>query len=356
MNQNTAAPHDDLLTVRIPSHRLDVDREIDLIEEIARIHGYQHVPTLDRVTHAVSPEPTREKAARVLLAAMTEAGFSECVTVTFIPEVEANPFVEPAAGALIHPQHGGWKSDVLRPSLLPSLLAVRRTNQYAGLPDARIFETAEIYLQKGDPLVTPPAQRRVLAAVASDLAALTGTLPLLAHRLNPRASFSVTPRDFPGFVRGASGEVLLHQASSGTPIGRLGLVTPDLQKKYDLRHAVAGMELDWDILIALFQSVREARAVPRFPGIQRDLSIVVDEPTRWADLHAALKAADLAFLESIDFVTTFRNAQVGAGKKSLTLTLTFRDPARTLKSEEVDAQVQTALTTLQQKFAAILRA
>jgi phenylalanyl-tRNA synthetase beta chain len=356
MNENNAGADDDVLSVRIPSHRLDVDREVDLIEEIARVQGYAYVPTLDRVTHAVKPEPTREKAARTLRAAMTEAGFSECVTVTFIPEAEAAPFIDAAAGALIHPQHGGWKQDVLRPSLLPSLLAVRRTNQYAGIADARVFETGEVFIQKGDAKTNPPTQQRVLAAAAGDLSQLTGTLTVLASRLNPAASFSVNPRDFPGFVRGAAGEIVLTTPGSTSAVGRVGLFTPELQKKYDLRHAAAGMELDYETLIDLFQPVRQARAVPRFPGIARDLSVVVDEATRWADVEAALRGATLAFLESIDFVTTFRSAQVGAGKKSVTLTLNFRDPARTLKSEEVDAQVATSIETLKTKFGATLRA
>jgi phenylalanyl-tRNA synthetase beta chain len=359
-NEQGTGEADDEICVRVPPHRLDVDREIDLIEEIARVHGYGHVPTLDRVTHAVKPEPVREKAARVIRSALVEAGFSETVTVTFIAEAEAAAFVGEGtgggSGALIHPQHGGWKADVLRPSVLPSLLAVRRTNQYAGIVDARVFETAEVYAQKGDPKQSPPAQQRVLAAVAGDVTALTGLLPLLADRLNPQARMAVVPKDFPGFVRGAAGEVVLSTPGGNAVIGRVGLLLPELQKKYDLRQAVAGLELDWEALIAAFEPVRRSKAVPRFPGVTRDLSVVVDEAVRWADVSAAVRGAQLAFLEEVGFVTTFRNAQIGAGKKSLTLTLDFRDPARTLKSEEVDAQVAAAVGVLKEGFGAVLRA
>jgi phenylalanyl-tRNA synthetase beta chain len=99
--------------------------------------------------------------------------------------------------------------------------------------------------------------------------------------------------------------------------------------------------------------------VPRFPGIDRDLSLVVAEATRWADIRDALRQAKLAAVDpddGIEFITTFRNAQIGAGKKSLTLALHFRDPARTLTSEEVDAQMKTAVDLLTQKFKATLRA
>ena len=344
----------DVLYTRIPPHRLDVEREIDLIEEVARVHGYEHVPMLDRVTHAVRPEPAVEKAGRVLMNAMIEAGFSEAVTVTFIPEGEAKAFA--VNGELIRPQHGGWKGDVLRPSLFPSLLAVRRTNQNVGIADARVFEKAEVFSQTGDPKTTPPVNFRVIAAVAADLGAVTALPELIADRLNPALRMAVRPKIFPFFVEGASAEVVMTLAGKEEVIGRVGLFTQELQRKYDLRHAVAGIELNWDALVRAFQPVRRANPVPRFPGIERDLSIVVDESVRWAEVEGAVAAAKLPSLASVEFVTTFRSKQVGDGKKSLTLKLEFRDSARTLTSEEVDAQVATVVALMGEKFAAALRA
>ncbi len=344
----------DVLYTRIPPHRLDVEREIDLIEEVARVHGYEHVPTLDRVTHAVRPEPAVEKARRVLMNAMVEAGFSEAVTVTFVPEAEAKPFGE--SGELIKTQHGGWKGDVLRPSLLPSLLAVRRTNQNVGIADARVFEKAEVFSQAGDPKTTTPVNTRVVAAIAGDLGAVTALPELIADRLNPAVRMAVRPRNFAYFVEGASAEVVMMLAGKEEVIGRVGLFTQELQRKYDLRHGVAGIELNWDALVRVFQPVRRANAVPRFPGIERDLSIVVDESVRWAEVESAVVAARLSALAGIEFVTTFRSKQVGEGKKSLTLRLEFRDAGRTLTSEEVDGQVAIVVKVLGEKFSATLRA
>jgi phenylalanyl-tRNA synthetase beta chain len=349
----------DALHTRIPAHRLDVDREIDLIEEVARVYGYSHIPTLDRVSHPVRSEPPAEKAARVIANAFVEAGFSEAVTVTFLPEPDAKPFAPALAGkmggggSLIRTQHAGWKGDVLRPSILPSLLAARRINQHAGIPDARLFERAETFYQLHDPATTPPTTQRMIAAIAGDLPALTGLLRLLADRLSHGLRLWVEPRDdFPFFTPGTSGEV--HMANHG-PIGRVGLFTHDLQRKYDLRHPAAGLELDWTALLHAFTPVRRANPVPRFPGIKRDLSIVIDEAIRWADLQTSIANAKLPALESTDFVTTFRNKSLGENKKSLTLTLDFRDPARTLTNEEVDAQVAKAVETLTTTFGATLR-
>jgi phenylalanyl-tRNA synthetase beta chain len=160
-------------------------------------------------------------------------------------------------------------------------------------------------------------------------------------------------------VSGAAAEVVLEVGGKATVIGHAGLFAGELQKKYDLRQAAAGLEVDLGALLAIFEPVRRAMPVPRFPGIDRDLSMVVAEATRWADVLAALQEAKLAAVdpeEGIEFVTTFRSGQVGAGKKSLTLALHFRDPARTLTSEEVDAQVKVAVDVLVKKFQATLRA
>jgi phenylalanyl-tRNA synthetase beta chain len=353
---NAPTPEDDAITARIPSHRMDVEREIDLIEEVARVDGYQRIPMLSRIAHAVTPEAPRERAGRALRAALVEAGFSEAVTVTFMAADQAVPFAD--AKQLIRPQHHGWKTDVLRPSLVPSLLAARRTNQYAGIADARLFETGAAFRQIGEPLGKPPAETRMLTAIAGDLSSLMALLPLAADRLNPAARIAVQPKEFPFFTRGTSGKITLALAGKTSVIGYAGILPPELQKKYDLRHPVAALEVELEPLLAVFETVRRASPVPRFPGVTRDLSIVVDEAVRWADVHAAIAAADLAALppDGIQFVTTFRNAQIGTGKKSLTLALHFRNPERTLTSEEVDAQVKAAIELLTAKFQAALRA
>jgi phenylalanyl-tRNA synthetase beta chain len=157
-------------------------------------------------------------------------------------------------------------------------------------------------------------------------------------------------------AKGAAGTVHIEVAGNRTAIGDIGLFTDALQKQYDLRHVAAGAEVDWDVLLEIFQPVRRGSPLPKFPGVDRDLSVVVDETVRWADVESALNSAKLDHLQRIDFVGTFRNKQIGAGKKSLTLSLSFRDPSATLRSEQVDGQVASVVKILGEKFAATLRA
>jgi phenylalanyl-tRNA synthetase beta chain len=344
----------DLLYTRVPTHRMDVDREIDLIEEIARVEGYGRVPTLDRVSHPVTPELASEKAARAVRLALVEGGFSEAVTVTFIAEAEAAGFAE--GSSVIKTEHGGWKGDVLRPSVLPSLLAVRRTNQNVGIGDAWVFEVAEVFAQAGDAVANRPTAKREIGAVAGDVGALTGLLRLLAERVNPELKLIVEPAEHAVFEKGASGDVVMEIGGKREVIGRVGVFTGEVLRRYDLRGSVAGLELGWEPLIAAFEPVRRAKAVPRFPGVKRDLSVVVDEAVRWREVEGAIVGAQLKSLARVEFVTTFRGKGVEAGKKSLTLTLEFREAGRTLTSEEVEGEVKRAVEVLGAKFGGVLRA
>jgi len=345
----------EVVNCTVPSHRLDVEREIDLIEEIARVHGYQHLPVHDRVSHTVRPQAIHEKANTIVRDVLVAAGYNEAITVTFQPRAETEAFLPKEMGEAIKPAHGGWAGDVLRASVMPSLLQVRRTNQNAGIADACLFEIAETYWQKGDAKTNPPTQMRVLAIVGNSIHELRGALEAVCERINPRLKLIVEPCKLSWYVPGASASIALELDGKRAFIGCVGQISAALQKHYDLREKVYALEVELPPVLEVFEPVRRASPLPKFPGVTRDLSVVVDESVRWADVQAKLSAAQLAFCEKIDFVTTFRGKGVGDGKKSLTLTLSFRDPARTLKSEEVDTQVKTAVDTLASAFAATLR-
>ncbi len=218
----------DLVACTVPPHRLDVEREIDLIEEVARVYGYRHLPVLDKVTHGVQPEPPEEKAGRVIAQAMTASGFNETVTLSFLRQEEAAAFVPPATSSRATPRviplaHQGWKGEVLRPSLLPSLLQVRRTNQNAGIVDARLFEHAEVFWQEGDAKQMPPTQFRMLGIVGNEVAEVRGAIETVVERLTSQARLVVRPADMPWFAKGIAGELwLVANARGGAPRQRSG--------------------------------------------------------------------------------------------------------------------------------------
>jgi phenylalanyl-tRNA synthetase beta chain len=150
----------------------------------------------------------------------------------------------------------------------------------------------------------------------------------------------------------ATAEVRLN----GQPIGWLGLIDAAAQRSFDLAIPVAAAELDLGPLLALFPAKSSVHTLPEFPGIERDLSLVLAESVTWDTVRSFVQSAKLEGLEDITFVGAFRGKQLGPGKKSLTLRLKFRDPKRTLRHEEVDPQVASLVQLAGSRLGAALRA
>jgi phenylalanyl-tRNA synthetase beta chain len=138
--------------------------------------------------------------------------------------------------------------------------------------------------------------------------------------------------------------------------GYLALVRDDVAAKYDADAPVAVAEINLPILLDLFPPRARVAALPTFPAVDRDLSLVMDDALPWSRVAALVESLRLSRLESLDFVGAYRGKQVGAGRKSVTLRLTFRDPERTLRREEVEPQVERVVAAARQDLGAELRA
>jgi phenylalanyl-tRNA synthetase beta chain len=134
------------------------------------------------------------------------------------------------------------------------------------------------------------------------------------------------------------------------------MIDPAIERAYDLHAHSAAAEVDVDALLALYPPKVMVEALPAFPGIERDLSFVVDEGTRWSEIDSLIGSSGLERLDGWEFVTTFRGPQLGPGKKSVTVRLRFRDPSRTLRHEEVDPQVAALVRLATDRISATLRA
>jgi len=142
----------------------------------------------------------------------------------------------------------------------------------------------------------------------------------------------------------------------GRHAGVLGVIGAEALRLFDLDVPVVGADLSVEALCAGYPPKAVAHTLPAFPGIERDLSLIVGEQTPWAQIAAAVEATSLERLEGFEFVGTYRGKQIGPQKKSVTLRLRFRDPARTLRHEEVDPQVESLVGALSSRLGAELRA
>jgi len=332
----------------IPSHRADLQREADLIEEVARIEGFDSIPISHHVTHAVTDEGPAQRTRRQAGMLLTAAGFNEAITYSFNDADEAALF---GFDRVVDVDANVRKTNnTLRPTLWGSLLRACKTNQDAGNAAVDLFELAGVF---------PPGQGELpdeiveLALVSTgDLRDLRGAVEMVVARLVPSAELDIRPADVAGLAEGVAAEVYL----ADRPIGALGMIAENVQDYYGLEHAVCAARLDFQAVVADAQKRRTFTPLAKFPAVSRDLSLVVAEQTTWRGVRDVIESVAQPMRVGLEYVTTFRGKQIPAGQKSVTVRLIYRSESATLRSEDVDGQVAGVVAALEEKISAALRA
>lgn len=350
----------DEVICEIPPFRADLTREVDLIEEVARTHGYARIGVDDKMDVQIGPAQESERALRVIGETMAAMGFYETITFSFVTRDEAALFLPQDMRILSVDEARRPGQPALRPSVLAGLLRCRRVNQDARVVadgGVRLFEIGPGFQEdsKGRSaefralamlIDAPDAQeglRRVRGAVESLVVRLGGA----AAKLQIESSKPFTSAD----REGATASITLN----GQKCGALRVFSDAALKFYDLDVPVAGAEIELNALLSLWPARVRAAAPPAFPAIDRDLSVIVDESVAWASIAREVERTSPARMEGFAFVGVYRGKQVGEGKKSVTMRLRFRDDARTLRHEEVDPQVAAVVESLGRAVGASLR-
>ncbi|BAM04256.1 phenylalanine--tRNA ligase subunit beta [Phycisphaera mikurensis] len=337
----------------VPGWRNDLQREVDLVEEVARLEGLDDLPVRDRLEVSVRPPHPRLAAGRTLAEVLVAGGGHEAMCFAWATWEDATALGHREDELVRVDDDRSTAAPFLRPSLLPSLLAVRKRNQDAGNADPRSFEFAATWTRRG----AEATERRQLGMVIDapeperDLRSLRGLVAEAAARLGVDAPEAVPDAEpAAGFAASAG---LLWGGEAG---GRLGLLSPSLQKRFGLACPVAAMEFPLDRLLGPQRRPAESSPLPRFPSTERDLSIVVDEETPWASVAAAVAEASPERMESLACVGVYRGKPLEPGTKSVTLRMVFRDAEKTLTREEVEPAVAAVVRTLERKTGGRLRA
>lgn len=337
------------LTLRVPSWRGDLEREIDLIEEVARCYGYEKIPADADVTMRMGTRDEVLTQSTHLAHILTAAGFSECVTFSFTNAELAglvNPWTDAAPLAVRNPIDQAHP--LLRTSLVPSLMATRRLNQDRRNRDVRLFELAHVYLPKGEGAL--PDERLMLGLVADcDFRTMKGVLETVLDRFG-----LVNAATFEDVAMAFLSEGLALSVD-GERIGYMGTPSDAVLARFDLKTSVTVGEVDFASVMSRAGRVPGFAELPRFPEITRDLAVVVEDAVRWADVEKALTDQDVPLLESVTFASEFRSKEIGAGKKSVAFSMVFRAADRTLTREDADAAQKTLLDAIATSLGATLR-
>ncbi len=342
-----------------PSRRFDLAIEEDLIEEIARIHGYDVIPTTlpSGAARLVAPSESRvdEATTRRHLAARD---FLEAVNYAFVDvELLSTWGLTDGGVPLANPLSA--ELGVMRTALLPGLVAALARNAARQQPRVRLFELGNVFDANGDdaPIETP----RIAAVACGDAGAeqwATGARPVGFHDLKgdleSLAALAGATLEFrasqPAWAHpGRSADVY----RDGVRLGWIGQLHPRLQRTLELDVDAVAFELD---LVPLFsRAVPKAGTLSRFPSVRRDLAFVVPEAVEWGAISDAVKRAAGPSLRDLVLFDRYQGKGVEAGFKSLAMGLILQDESRTLTDRDVDAAVASVTTALQQEYGAAIR-
>ena len=327
------------LTFTPPSWRSDLEREIDLVEEVARIHGYHEIPEDRPVPLIRSTRGRRERVEAEVRGVLTGLGLDEAYTMSLVSDSLSRPIDGNSHLPSLKVDHSSRKlENALRQSLSLSLLAARAYNEAHGNEDAELFEIANVYRPRvGN--VLPDEPTHVALVSGRDFLGQKGVVEALLERLHLNAELATRPVDAPMFAAGRAAELLV-----GTSLlGLLGDVSPATCAEFGLRGPCSVAELSLDVLIERAVLVPKHRAQPPYPGVSRDLSLVVPKTLPWSELAAAARKSGGSALESLSYFDTFSGGDIPVDRHSLHFGLRFRHAERTLTSDEVDRAVQAVV-------------
>jgi len=339
------------LTVVPPSWRRDLTREIDLIEEIARIYGYDAIPEDRAVPLVPSSLTRRDRVLTKLRTALVGAGFNEALTLSAVEDAISaafSPWTEaPALRAGIPVLR---RADQLRRSLIPSLLTVRRTNEAISNPRIEIFETAKVYWPQ--PVGLPTEEVLLGLCSGQDFHGLKGLIETLLGALKPGTILTCKPYKHELFALGKGAELFI----GSEKLGYLGECSKPGLAKFELRGQVSVAELRIDVLEKFADLIPQATELSPYPPVARDINLVVDEAILWADVEQTVLASAGPLLEELSYRDTWRDPnKLGPGKKSLLFSLQLRGKDDTLTSATADQVRDSVLSACAKNHGGVLR-
>ena len=346
--------------ITAPSSRFDIEREEDLIEEVARIFGYDNIPThspAGALALAIEPEARiNELALREQLAAR---GYYEAVNLSFVSaELLARWGFTERLVPLANPLSADLA--IMRPSLLPGLIEAMRHNRARQQERVRMFELARVFAAGDPPLETPS-----IAIVASgnahaeqwgepsrqlDFHDLKGDLDALIAWGGEPQRWSVHADGLPAWLHPGRGARVVRD---GETVGYLGALHPQLARTLDLGTDVHVLELTLEPLLT--RRLPLARPVPRFPAVRRDIAMDLPEEIHWLQVEQTVRGSLGPRLQELRLFDRYSGKGVEAGRKSLAMGLILQDASRTLTDDDADSCVREAVAALEQTCKAKLR-
>lgn len=364
----------DTLLVRAPSFRVDIEREADLFEEVARLKGYDEIPTSMPLVPMSFPDQDRSRSLRKLLTGvMVAMGFSEVINYSFVSEqhfdrlglAQDDPLRKVVR--LVNPLTE--EQSVMRTMLLPGILENARRNINQQNNDLRLFEIGKVFhpRKQGE----QPEERIRLTAVLSgrknpgapmihfgndqvDIYDAKGTAENLIRELGLAERVTVVATEVqPGYIQ--AGTCSRITTETDAPLGLIGCLNRDVARNFGIKQELFVLSLDLEAVGSIEAPLKKFSQLPRYPSVQWDIAVVVPEEVAAGDMIRSIHECGESLVEQAELFDIYRGKPIEAGWKSVAITITYRSAEQTLDDATVDKVHQRIFKKLVSDYKARLR-
>ncbi len=350
------------ITSVAPLFRDDIENANDLAEEVIRLYGYDKIvdTMLQESAHTQGGYTQEQKNTKMVKEICVSNGYSESLTYSFISPKAYDQLRIPQGHALrnyitlLNPL--GEDMSVMRTTLAPSMLASLASNYLKNIKSAKLFEVSTVYEPKALPLTELPVEHQNLIIGAygkdEDFYTLKAVVMAILNKFNVKNIY-LKRSEVPYLHIGKSADVY---AQNNRYVGYIGEVHPEVSKSFDVKDRLYIAEINLATLNEIANYKYKFEEIGKFPPMERDLAVVVNEDVAVGDLLASVRKGGGNMLKEVSVFDIYRNAeQLGGDKKSVAINMIFRLPDRTLTDEEVTAKMNRIFTKLQAEFNAELR-
>ena len=348
----------DDLEITSPTFRVDIAIKEDIAEEVARIYGYDKIPTT-----VFDETPTRENKHKnevlrgIVVDALIASGINQSISYSFVsPKVFDKirlPEDSPLRDVVKIKNPLGEDYSVMRTSTIPSMMDSLGRNYSRSNEYARLFEIGKVYLKNEDDNKLPTEKNVLTIGMYGncDFLDLKGVVENVLDRLGITKARFVRESENPSFHPGKTAGIQLRGKSAGV----FGEIHPDVQEAYGLDVAAYIAELDLDLLYEASETVKKYTPIPKFPAATRDIAILVDDSVLVGDIEEAIRKAGGPLVEKITLFDIYKGAQIEEGKKSIAYAIVYRDTKKSLTDNDVNKVHDRILKALEHKLGAQLR-
>jgi phenylalanyl-tRNA synthetase beta chain len=349
----------------IPTWRPDITREIDLVEEAARLYGYDNIETSPRISLALREQPVVNDLSDDAREYLSSAGFREIVTNSMTHREDA-AMTEPNPVLIANPL--STDMGALRSSLLPAMLSTVKHNLFNGIESSRFYEIGSVFAR------VPGVDQETIAGYREN-----ERLCVAIFGLESPVYWGEKPKNATIFTLKGEANALFHRIALDNPVyipyptptalserpisvelngekaGTLGTVSTGLLKRYDIDAEVFFLDVSLDALRKVRDAELRYRPYPRFPVVRRDIAVIVDEETPIGEIESVIRRSAGPSLREIVLFDVYSGEQVGAGKKSCAFSLEFVPGEKTLEQQEIQGLIGGVTESLKSSLGAVLR-